>query len=272
MRQGKGNQQSRSWNPLLWISVQSFLIGQGLFWLLFYILEGDRKYNALLGSIMLGLSVLLFIRPSWKYNYRLLLTISGILFFQMLIYPGIGEYPPHYFIEHSLQFGSLGLFAVVVFPTRIAHRRPGTQMLVARILCSLTFLGHGLFAVGLDRDFTNFIPMTTYLTGLDAKGAETFLTVFGILDLVAAVLVFAKNDFIKPALWYMIAWGLITAFARIFFFAGTDLAYPLDNGFLLGILQTAIRLVHGLVPLWLLLTWQKYNRKEAASGVPLAAS
>ena len=116
-------------------------------------------------------------------------------------------------IEYSLQVGApFVLWAYI----RIG-KWEGTLDLTLRILTSLTFLGHGWYAIGyyFPRPAL-FTEMTMAILHLSQGHAEWFLVIMGILDVIAAILLFVRWKRIdRMAIGYCIVWGFLTALARI---------------------------------------------------------
>ncbi|UTW64317.1 hypothetical protein KFE98_09315 [bacterium SCSIO 12741] len=119
---------------------------------------------------------------------------------------------------------------------------------VGLILATLTFAGHGLFALNWYPRPGIFIDMVIRAFHCSESSAELFLMVIGVLDLSLIFLVAFKKTR-KYALWYMVIWGLLTALARPLFnfdpqFASATLAQWIP--------EALIRAPHFLIPLWLL--------------------
>ena len=93
--------------------------------------------------------------------------------------------------------------------------------------------------------------MTLNILPIDEAQAHIFLRIAGILDFVVAILLFIPKT-VKPALWYSVIWGSLTALARVV--ANFSIEFPMDTfGFWLW--ETIFRLPHGLIPLvtlWIL--------------------
>ena len=148
------------------------------------------------------------------------------------------------FFEYSAQMITPLLLYWAVFgkdnPKRIA--------LFATVAIALTFLSHGLYALGYYPRPGVFVDMTISLLGVTENNAHTFLYVIGWLDLLFAGLLFLPKTR-TVSLYYCIVWGFLTASARLF--AYLSFAFFWDslhqNGF-----EMVIRLVHGGLPLFLL--------------------
>ena len=146
-------------------------------------------------------------------------------------------------LEHALLMG-----APMALAMRWSEQGRAASVQLALFLTAATFLGHGVYALGVGREDTNFIEMTTTLLGVGADGADIFLKVVGGLDILAAILLMVGRGF-KIALWYMVGWGLVTAVARVVYLTGADSNWA---GVTLAVAAMAYRLVHGLAPLWIL--------------------
>lgn len=109
----------------------------------------------------------------------------------------------------------------------------------------LTFIPHGLFAMGLIYLPGYFLDMTIKILGINEQHAANFLFVVGFLDVALAILLFFPR-FSKYALLYMVFWGFLTALARLF--AGFN-----SNFIIVSIHGSAYlmiyRLAHGIIPL-----------------------
>tara|TARA_R110002096_G_scaffold4501_25_gene21202 strand:+ start:1426 stop:2283 length:858 start_codon:yes stop_codon:yes gene_type:complete len=141
-------------------------------------------------------------------------------------------------VEHSLQ-------VVTPFALLIALRTgPGRAWrLTLAVATSLTFIGHGLYAMGFHAVPLIFKTMTMRILSCDLETAMMFLRIAGWLDLIA-VLFLWMAPLRRWALFYMILWGFATALARVWaYFPGT-----LDPW----VAETLVRTSHWLLPLLLL--------------------
>jgi hypothetical protein len=117
--------------------------------------------------------------------------------------------------------------------------------LFLKVAIALTFTAHGLYAMGIPFRPGHFIDMTIGITGMTEPEAVLFLTIAGVLDILASLLLFSKYTF-KYALSYIFIWGLLTALARV--------VYGFNSSFILNSLHeslytTIYRLPHGLIAL-----------------------
>lgn len=82
------------------------------------------------------------------------------------------------------------------------------------LVLSVTFTCHGLYAVGAFPVPQKFIAMAQSCLGLNELQSLRFLALMGYLDFVAVVLLYFTATK-KWAALYMVGWGFITAYARI---------------------------------------------------------
>lgn len=118
-----------------------------------------------------------------------------------------------------------------------------------KIAIGLTFIPHGLLAMGFPYRPGHFIDMTIIILGVNETQATQFLFVVGFLDVLCALLLFVPK-LSKYALWYMIIWGFATAFARLVSGFNIDFISSSIHG---SAYLTVYRLAHGIIPLIVLL-------------------
>ena len=144
-------------------------------------------------------------------------------------------------IEHTLQWGCPLLLFVVLRKGSISR----SWVIAAALATMLTFVGHGLYAVGFHPVPLKYQTMTASLPGIEGAGIFTFLSVFGVLDFAAALALLVK-PLRKWALFYLIGWGALTALARVVTGSSLD---P-------WVMETVVRSAHWLVPLLIYLHWR----------------
>lgn len=81
--------------------------------------------------------------------------------------------------------------------------------LIARIAISFTFIGHGIYAIGVNPKWIKLI--TTF--GFSVEKAILIMPYIGVLDLIVALLILVKPS--KALLFWMIFWAFITALSRV---------------------------------------------------------
>lgn len=184
-----------------------------------------------------------------KWLNRFLVFGSFILFCLSLLYWKEHFYYIGQLIEYSIQWTTPIL--LVLFITYQNRKEKFTQLvIITKIVIALTFIGHGLYAFGVYPIPGNFVQMCLDIFLLDDFQATIFLKTVGILDFIAATLLFIpKVD--KVGIWYCIIWGFLTAFARVI--ANFDINIPWLS-LHQWLWETIVRLSHGGIPLVLLLS------------------
>lgn len=186
-----------------------------------------------------------------------ILQLGGAcLFLLSLLY-----YKDQFFFLGQLLEYALSWFAPFLLVSLWRHGRlTPTMRWLGKVAIALTFVCHGLYALGYYPRPVVFVQMVLNILPLDNASAATFLHVAGILDIVAAVLLFLPVPvLVRAGLWYCVVWGLLTSLARLVAFVRP--AYW-DTALHQWLHEALLRLPHFLVPLFLLL-WI-YHR---ASGV-----
>ena len=159
-------------------------------------------------------------------------------------------------IEHALQI--IVPFSVFVHFHMSEKSRNWKEIFYFGLF--FTFIGHGLFAIGVHVVPDNFIHMTQAILGFDLLSTKSFLWVMGIMDFVAAVCIFFKSTR-KPALWYMAIWGISTALARPL---AEISEYDSITFYTVHLPNFIYRLPHGLIPIYFLsriYNWQLVTKK-----------
>lgn len=163
-------------------------------------------------------------------------------------------------LEHSLQLVAFPLWFFVVIVKSLGWSSLGAApkpkewealLRVIRLAIGLTFIGHGLYAVGIHPVPANFVLMTQSGLGVGESAARSMLLVVGVLDFVAAgLLLLPWKRAWYVALSWIIPWAILTTLARLWSYGGL-----VDSQTLLTqwIPEVIIRLPHVLVPiaLWL---------------------
>lgn len=170
-----------------------------------------RIYTRAMGFIWLGTAIafIFYHRLSAKVSWSLAIASSlGLLFYGACSYLDMG-YQSAQWIEHAAQI----LMPVLAVWGQQA-KSPGLFWLwIAKVAIALTFLGHGLYAMGYFPVPGNFVYMTHTILGTPDAVSKDFLYVAGVLDLLAAALLFVPRVD-RYALLYCALWGFLTALAR----------------------------------------------------------
>jgi hypothetical protein len=161
------------------------------------------------------------------------------------------------FFEHAIQIIIPVLFAATYL--NLFNINKYINYIKAAI--ALTFIGHGLFAVGFYPVPGGFVEMVISTFKISEESAYIFLRIAGILDFSAAIFLFIpKTQFI--ALSFMAFWGIVTAFARTVAHIDSELFIMSTSQW---IHETLYRLPHGLVPLFLII-YLLVGRKKLVHG------
>lgn len=161
------------------------------------------------------------------------------------------------FIEYGVQFG------VPMALLLSLHMQPTNRQLhvLMNMLISMTFIGHGLYAIGFYPVPGHFIDMTAELLRTSDQNSIAFLKIIGFVDLAIGFFIWT-NIGRTVSLGYATIWGLGTAMARV-------LTNVQMESFLQDLSQwlpeTIYRLPHGLVPLTalvLLTQWQQQKPSD----------
>lgn len=165
------------------------------------------------------------------------------------------------FFEHAIQ-----MFTPLVFIYFIGgHVRLGRIIQFSRILIAATFVSHGLYALGYYPQPGNFIDLVIGTFGWSESFARLFIKVAGWMDLVVVSAMFYK-PLSNYAIWYMVGWGLLTAFARITAGVHIDFFFQSIHQ---SVYLSLFRLCHGLLPLALIGMNYLYNVRGETVSIQL---
>lgn len=140
----------------------------------------------------------------------------------------------------------------------------------ARILIALTFIGHGLYAVGHHPVPANFVTMSMNILGLSEGISKSFLLAAGYLDFLAALLIFLPLPAIrKYSLYYMFFWGFVTALARVVsHYNVAEKFYGIDPW----LMETLVRTPHWAIPLVAGILIHQHKKETSISACTVAHS
>jgi len=131
-------------------------------------------------------------------------------------------------------------------PTKMA-RELHLFWLVVRLLIAATFIGHGLYAVGIYPVPASFILMTQAGLGVTEAFAREVLTLVGVLDFLAAIALLLPNRQSQLiALGWIIPWAILTSLARLWSYGGL---VTVDTLLWQWLPEVVRRLPHVLIPL-----------------------
>ncbi|EDM26884.1 hypothetical protein LNTAR_06549 [Lentisphaera araneosa HTCC2155] len=134
-----------------------------------------------------------------------------------------------------------------------------------RLLISACFIGHGLYAAGWPYQSVKFVRMLSGTFFIDFELAAAIVQGIGIIDIMLGIIVFIKA-FEQVSLIHMAFWGFVTAGSRIV----SQVIVPNDwSHWHLWSLETSVRLIHGVLPLFLFLYLRnQQEEKESFDFIP----
>jgi hypothetical protein len=159
-------------------------------------------------------------------------------------------------MEYGLQIGTPLIF------WGLLARIPFARLLRFSLWAiGVTFIGHGLYAIGWYDRPGHFYIMVMNGFGVSTKAADHVLLMAGILDFVAVACLLLKGKIRMAGLLWCALWGVATAAARI---VGNYYTGFLWDTLSAWTFEMVYRLPHGLVPLALLVYY--YRGKESLAG------
>lgn len=172
--------------------IQSLIHGFGYFYLLLVVMT-------------------IFIKRIPDYLKSLLLVGSAALMFLAYLYMKSKFNVIGQFLEYSLQFSA------PIFLWALATKRFSLEQLLPffKAAIAITFICHGLYALGYYPRPMNFVQMTIHTFGCTEAQAHNYLTMVAWLDFLAAGLIFFPPKISFIALFYCVIWGGMTTFARL---------------------------------------------------------
>ncbi|WP_378184848.1 DoxX-like family protein [Aquimarina sp. W85] len=160
------------------------------------------------------------------------------------------------FFEHSIQFG----LPFILLYSRSLKVNQKKLLLLLKISIAATFFSHGLYAFGFYPVPGKFVDMVIQILGVNEQQSITLLYIAGLLDFIIAILIFIPRVS-RYALLYAMAWGFVTALARIV--ASIDSVF-IWQSLHQNLYEVVYRLPHGIAPLivyWMLQNSRKQDRK-----------
>jgi len=195
------------------------------------------------GLVFLVCAIAVWILPRFSKGLIPLTIVGvGLLLFLTFLY-----WKEHFFIvaqlmEHTLQW-SAPLFLLYYLKNEKSSK---TVLLLLKLAVALTFVGHGLFALGAYPVPGHFTVMVVKILGLSQPQALQFLFWAGVLDMIIGVGVFLPFKWSKWIIAYAVFWGVATTSARIWSHFHID---HLEFVFWRWAPETLFRFPHFLMPL-----------------------
>ncbi|WP_130735546.1 hypothetical protein [Flavobacterium sp. J27] len=200
---------------------------------------------------IVSILVLFYHQNSKKWHKGMIIGITVWQFFVVFLFTKESFFQLGQYFEHSLQLG-LPILLLYIYSNSFSLPK---ALVFLKVLIGITFLCHGLYALGFYPVPGNFIDMTISILGFSEAHARTFLWIAGVIDLFILPLLFIRK-ITKITAIYAVFWGFLTAFARIV--ANFSIDFPFDTMHQYGF-ETIVRLCHGLGPLLIVLLLPKKN-------------
>ena len=217
-------------------------------------INGFTKLNSVI-FLIASICCLFWNQIKWERFKRVIVGIGLVLLFLLAIcIVKDRNYDILQFFELSIQ-----LTAPFLLWKRISINSENRKLIFGlKIAIALTFIPHGLFAMGIPYLPGHFIDMTIVILGVNEIQATQFLFVIGLLDILFALLIFVPK-LSKYLLCYMMIWGFATAFARLVAGFNINFASSSIHG---SAYLTVYRLSHGILPLIVLLLEMKRTQQS----------
>ena len=219
----------RAWQHLVWdIPIRSLLWDQKLMegvvtWLTNmtwqeYATSTVQDTFIQTGKVILGFFysacalLCFFVNENRKWIGKVFLSASFFLMFLAFLYYKEKFFHLGQLFEYTTQIATPILLYLFVY-TGTTHKQ---LILFGKIAIALTFICHGLYAIGYYPQPGNFIDMVIRGIFIDEPSAKVFLIIIGVLDILAGVAIFIPIPVVwRSFIWYTLIWGLLTALARV---------------------------------------------------------
>lgn len=212
-----------------------------------------QSWIQLTGWFYLLCALAAFFIVRWGKYGRWLVRLGGVsLIMLAALYTKEKFYAVGQFLEYTLQWSApffLATFARRTSPTR-------RDILLLKVAIALTFICHGLYAIGYYPRPEVFQTMVINILGFGNDRAVQFLNLAGMLDFLFALMLFLPWRKLRLiALLYLSFWGAMTTVARVWAFVHWEF---LGSGLSQWLHESVYRFPHFLIPLALFL-WLKAN-------------
>ena len=187
-----------------------------------------------------------FLKETWKFGKWLLYLGSFSFGLLALLYFKDKFWEVGQFFEYATQVTAPLILAQVLYGGQNTARfRTSIKLIIAT-----TFICHGLYAYAYYPQPSIWIQWCMDVLYFEEdQTASQFLIVMGLLDFIAAVLLFAPFKWVSSvAIWYCIIWGILTSLARL---VGNFYIEMIWESLHQHTYEVMYRLVHGGIPLFL---------------------
>ena len=153
---------------------------------------------------------------------------------------------------------SLQTFTPLVLLLFVRNRSTESITVFMKILVVLTFIGHGMYAMGIHPIPGHFRSMTMEILGSNENGTKTFLMAVGVMDILLAIGLWLPK-WAKYFALYAAFWGLATTIARIW----ANLGYEgFESMSVRWSFEVLVRFPHFLIPLALFVLISERFKEE----------
>ncbi len=207
--------------------------------------------------VLCAVATLLVTKPN--RFIRVFVALGSIpLFLLALLYCKEKFFHVSQFVEYASQF------CAPVFLYLLVGKEIDLKKLVGwmKVAVALTFVAHGLYALGYYPRPGVFVDMVINTFGVSEAFAHAFIWWAGVLDLIVAVMLFVPQA-TRFALLYTCVWGFVTAGARYVGAVDFNFFWDTTNQYLL---QTLYRLVHGGLPLVAFLLVRSFDEQKGEAS------
>jgi hypothetical protein len=203
------------------------------------------------GLFLLSGLVILFYEKLKKLKGVIYLSLLGLAFNYFGLFMGKHFEMWGMFFEHSAQLVIPLLFLFTL--NEISDK----TIYLAQLAISITFISHGLFAVGYYPQPGSFADMLIVSFGMEENIARLTLVIVGVLDFVFGLVLLIpyekldtrlKTLFFYSWVWYGIVWGFLTAAARFYAPFSFDLFW---SNLTQDLFQFFVRVPHFTIPLFI---------------------
>ena len=146
-----------------------------------------------------------------KQAWKILVANAALLFLLAFLYYKEQNYQFGQFIEYALQVCAPYFFYKLLIKGEVNLSRERFY----RWATAVTFVGHGLYAVGFYPRPGHFTVMVINALAIPPEWANQLLWTAGILDFLTAIWVLLPFPGRVIALWYCVIWGFLTSVARV---------------------------------------------------------
>lgn len=208
----------------------------------------------LMGAVYL-LCVAVCVSIYFKSTKYAKLLISGSFFLLLLSFI--------YFIDKFFRIGELLEYTaqwsspLILYLLAVKEVKIHALGLYMRIAVSLTFAGHGLYAIGFYPVPGHFVDMIIMAFHVQESTALLILQWAGWIDLIIAVLLLSPAIYGYVAL-YASAWGILTAIARVW--SNYDPTLPFGSLYQ-WLPETLVRLPNAVMPLAIYYIYIHFEKK-----------